>query len=614
MHANDRAREPRPVWFGPEETPIFGLVNAVEGDVRGAVVLCYPLGREHLSAYGTFALLAARLADLGLLALRFDYRSTGDSFDRVESEASSSQLLEDVRHAIDYVRGLGATRISVAGMRVGALLAAQAASTEPLANVVMWDPCSRGRSFIRAQRVLSLGVPSSGVSGTGTGTEGVPGLYLPPQILEEVATLELGEGSASLADRVLVLTREGSPPDRRLVDPLVLPNAEYQEVTGQAELLDMPTPLQVVPRDALASVVGWFDQATPASKHPICLPDPDGTVVAPWPGADGDDAALIVEQGVRLGPKGLFGISVQPKEEAGGPVFLFVSVANEHRLGPGRLWVQLSRRLAAAGLPSLRLDLGGTGDSPGPILAPDDVYSYQAVDEVVQAAEAVMGGDPANVVLVGVCSGGYHSLEAAVRLSPGGIYGINPTVFFDPPETNGGGPANPGRHFNLPMPSGGAIRGKVVSMRWVEQRIPPVKWAGRRFPEGTMRARRLARGAIVAMGRPVRKASWWARSRRGSTSHGPAAALAQLARAGTDVFLICGPEELRPFAKAPELLGSPSGRGRLHLELIPPLDHALRRPSDREDVTKAILAHLDQQFGTGFVSGGGAGPLYPQNP
>jgi dienelactone hydrolase len=612
LQADDQAAEPRPVWFGPEETPIFGLVNAVEREVRGAVVLCYPLGREHLSAYGTFAELAARLADLGLLVLRFDYRSTGDSFNRVESETSSSQLLEDVRHAIDFVRGLGASQISVAGMRVGALLAAQAATTEPLANVVMWDPCSRGRSFIRAQRVLSLGVPSSGASGSGT--EGVPGLYLPPEILEEVARLELGEGSASLADRVLVLTREGSPPDRRLVDPLVLPNAEYQEVAGQPELLDMPTPLQVVPREALASIVAWFDQATPTSRHAACVPDPDGVVVAPWPGADGDDAALIVEQGVRLGPKGLFGVSVQPKEGTDGPVFLFVSVANEHRLGPGRLWVDLSRRLAAAGLQSVRLDLGGAGDSPGPILAPEEVYSYRAVDEVVQAAEAVMGEDPARVVLVGVCSGGYHTLEASVRLSPGGIYGINPTVFFDPPETDGGGAANPGRHFNLPMPSGGAIRGKVVSMRWVEQRIPPVRWAARRFPEGTMRARRLARESIDAVYRPVRRASWWVRSHRGSANHGPAAALADLARAGTDVFLICGPEEMRPFAKAPDLLDRPGDRARLHLELIPPLDHALRRPSDRELVTRAILAHVDQQFGAGFVSGSGAGPLYPQSP
>ncbi len=610
LDVDDSAGDPRPVWFGPEEAPIFGLVNAKEREIRGAVILCYPLGREHLSAYPTFSQLAARIADLGLLALRFDYRSTGDSFDRTQPQSSSSQLLEDVGHAIDFVRSLGAAHISIVGMRVGALLAALTATTEPINHVVMWDPCTSGRSFIRAQRVLSLSVPSSGV--TGSGPEGVPGLYLPPEILKEVSRLELGEGSASLADRVLILTRAGSPLDRRLLDPLVLPEAEYQEIAGQAELLDKPTPFQEVPVSAVGSIIDWMERATPAVTHPVGLPEADGTGVAPWPSAGGDASALIAERVVRLGPNGLFGISSQPKEGPEGPVFLFVSLANEHRIGPGRLWVELSRHLATLGFQSVRLDLGGAGDSPGPVLAPDDVYSYQAVDDVVQAAEAAMAGEPANAVLIGVCSGGYHALEAAVRLAPRGIYGINPTVFFPPPETKGEGIRNPGRRFNLPMPSGATIRGKVVSMRWLEQRVPPARWAARRFPEATMTARRVGRGAIDAMGRPVRKFSWWVRSRSGPVAGGPAGELAKLARAGTDVFLICGPEEMRPFAKAPDLLGTQDDRSRLHLEVIPTLDHALRRPSDREDVTRAILTHLEQHFGVGLVSGSGTGPPFPQ--
>jgi alpha-beta hydrolase superfamily lysophospholipase len=612
LDVDDSAADPRPVWFGPEEAPIFGLVNANGREVRGAVILCYPLGREHLSAYPTFSRLASGIADLGLLALRFDYRSTGDSFDRTQPEPSSSQLLDDVRHAIDYVRSLGAVHVSIVGMRMGALLAALAAATEPIEQVVMWDPCTSGRSFIRAQRVLSLSVPSAGVSGSGA--EDVPGLYLPPEILKEVSKLELGEGSASLADRILILTRSGSPLDRRLLDPLVLPEAEYQEAAGQPELLDRPTPFQEVPVAAVGSIIDWLDRAAPSATHPVGLPEPDGTVVAPWPSAGGDSAALITERVVRLGPSGLFGISSQPKEGPEGPVFLFVSLANEHRIGPGRLWVELSRHLATLGFQSVRLDLAGAGDSPGPVLDPDDVYSYRAVDEVVQAAEAVTAGDPGNAVLIGVCSGGYHALEAAVRLAPRGIYGINPTVFFPPPETKGGGIRNPGRRFNLPMPSGATIRGKVVSMQWLERRVPPVKWAARRFPEATMTARRVGRGAVDSMGRPVRRISWWVRSRSGPAAGGPAGELAKLARAGTDVFLICGPEEMRPFAKTSDLLGTLDDRSRLQLEVIPPLDHALRRPSDREDVTRAILLHLEQQFGARFVSGDATDPHFPQCP
>jgi len=600
------ARDPRPVWFGPEEAPIFGLVDVKDPEIRGAVVLCSPLGREHLSSYPTFSRLAGRLAQMGLLTLRFDYRSTGDSFDRTEPGAGSmpsSPLLDDVRYAIDFVRGLGAAHVSLIGMRIGGLLAALAAGTDPVDNLVMWDPCTSGRSFIRALRVLSLGVPSAGV--TGSGVDGVPGLYIRPEILKEVSNLELGEGSATLAERILVLTREGSAPDRRLLDPLVLPTAEYKEVAGQAELLDMPTPFQEVPVAAMGSVLDWLDGATPLRRHPVDLPDPDGTAVAPWPGQD--SASLIVERVVRLGTTGLFGISSEPKEGAEGPTFLLVSVANEHRIGPGRLWVTLGRQMAALGFRSVRLDLGGTGDSLGPVLSPEAVYSYQAVDDVVEAARAVAPWDPGDVVLVGVCSSGYHILEAAVRLTPRGVYGINPTVFFPPPESKSGAPVHTYRRFNLPMPSTAGIRSKVMSIQWLEQRFPPLRWAGQRFPEATMTARRLGRDGINAMGRPARKLSWWLRSRRGTTGGGPAGALAQLARAGTDVYLICGPEEMRPFAQAPDYLGGPTGQAGLRLEVIHHLDHALRRPSDREDVSQAVLAHLAEQFGLGGVSAPGEG-------
>src|ERR1700689_3531125 len=131
MKADRAPNEPLPTWFGPEESPLFGLLSLNSSEARAAVILCPPLGREHTSAYTTFALLAAKLADVGLMALRFDYRSTGDSFDRPDDEGASVGLLDDVRCAVDFVRGLGATRIALVGMRIGALLAGLASSLEP---------------------------------------------------------------------------------------------------------------------------------------------------------------------------------------------------------------------------------------------------------------------------------------------------------------------------------------------------------------------------------------------------------------------------------------------------------------------------------------------------
>ena len=145
----------------------------------------------------------------------------------------------------------------------------------------------------------------------------------------------------------------------------------------------------------------------------------------------------VRERAVRLGPLGLFGIETEPAVIAGsGPTCVFFSVANEHRIGPGRLWVGLSRSLAGADLRSVRVDVNGFGDSPslddGQGLPP--VHSVIAIDDVLESARAISPDDPGNVVLFGLCSSGYQILEAALSLSPQGVCPLNPALVFEPPE------------------------------------------------------------------------------------------------------------------------------------------------------------------------------------
>ena len=125
---------------------------------------------------------------------------------------------------------------------------------------------------------------------------------------------------------------------------------------------------------------------------------------------------------------GLFGIETEPETGGSGPVCVFVSVANEHRIGPGRLWVQLSRRLAAEGFRCVRFDVNGFGDSPARDgLAGSTCALVLAIDDVLDVARAVSPEDPGNVVLFGLCSSGYQVLEAALTLSPRGVCALNPS-------------------------------------------------------------------------------------------------------------------------------------------------------------------------------------------
>lgn len=252
-----------PVWFGPTDAPLFGLVDVPEAQARGAIVICPPFGREYVNAYSTFSQLATCLKLLGFVVLRFDYRSTGDSFDRTADNSGAAGFVDDVRYAVDFVKELGVADVGIVGMRIGATFAGLRSALDPAAALVLWDPCPSGRSFLREQLALGLLIREKGVIGVREGSrpvdhEGgpafqIPGFSISQELLEEMSRLDLTSVEAVLADKVLLLTRSERTADRRLVARLGSANCEHREVTGQPDLLDVQAPTQIVPVEAVAN-------------------------------------------------------------------------------------------------------------------------------------------------------------------------------------------------------------------------------------------------------------------------------------------------------------------------------------------------------------------------
>jgi hypothetical protein len=99
------------------------------------------------------------------------------------------------------------------------------------------------------------------------------------------------------------------------------------------------------------------------------------------------------------------------------------------------MWVELARRWAALGVPTLRIDLAGIGDAGGdlePLRADEGFYVSSFVSETLTVLDALAArGLPERFVLAGLCSGAYWSLHAAIedeRVS--GAYMINPRAMF----------------------------------------------------------------------------------------------------------------------------------------------------------------------------------------
>lgn len=115
----------------------------------------------------------------------------------------------------------------------------------------------------------------------------------------------------------------------------------------------------------------------------------------------------------QFGPGNLTGIFTQPEmvaEEA--PIAIIINAGIVHRVGPFRLHVDLSRGLAELGIPSLRMDLSGLGDSPTRQGKFDDQSrAYLDVSDAMDHLQSLTGGK--RFVLIGLCSGAFNAHQIA---------------------------------------------------------------------------------------------------------------------------------------------------------------------------------------------------------
>jgi exosortase A-associated hydrolase 1 len=111
---------------------------------------------------------------------------------------------------------------------------------------------------------------------------------------------------------------------------------------------------------------------------------------------------LIPVQGDRL-----VGVLARPAQPAAALAMLIVVGGPQYRAGSHRQFVDLARRLAGAGYPTLRFDVRGMGDSEG------DARSFEALDDDIAAAlDALFDSCPGTrgVVLWGLCDGASAAL------------------------------------------------------------------------------------------------------------------------------------------------------------------------------------------------------------
>jgi pimeloyl-ACP methyl ester carboxylesterase len=580
----------------------FGWLHAASGS-RG-VVLCSPYGSEALSMHRAWREFAMRLSAAGLPTLRFDYHGLGDSAGRDEDPQRVRAWLDSVRSAVERLRAdTGVSEVTLVGLRLGATLAAVAASEiDGVDALVLMAPCASGKAFVRETRALARLIPLPEDASPPDPKLGVEaaGFLLTPSAVEELERLDLQKLLRRPASRILLLNRLDAPVPAGLVPHLRSLGAEVEE----ADFHDFASLMRATdgapaPRPSFTQVVRWLaDGMPPTLDRPPVFPQPQPQVL-PLPEA--------VERPVLFGANtDLFGVFCTPTERNPNlerPALLFVNSGATHHVGSGRSWVLAARRLAALGFASLRMDVSGLGDSAGRAEGCDNlIYVRDSLNDVLAALDWLHRQGYPRCTVIGLCAGGALALNAA--LADQRVIGqviINPGRFF----LGSGITTEEIKQASLHKGTGSYVRRLLRPETW------KAVLRGDQRAKGVARslARRAAWRLLGGFGDAARQLFGVQPSGAGDVPH----SFRRLAARGVDTLLVyskgdvtLGERDLRLGRDGIRLQGVP----RLRMVTLEGADHSLILRSARERFIDLLEDHLLQSLRTGSLSRAGTDPSW----
>jgi alpha-beta hydrolase superfamily lysophospholipase len=549
--------------------PVLSLLHEADGGAGPAVLMCPPFGREDVASYRSRREWADSLACAGMPVLRFDLPGTGDSGGRIEESPRFESWIETVRVLAGFLRQTTGHHTAAIGIGLGGMLAVAATSGgAPIDDLVLWGVPGNGRTLARelaaiarieTDSIVAAGAPEPPPEGTQELAPG--GFLLSANVVESLRRLDLAELRVFGIGRALLLTRDGIPPDDSLRAMLEASGAciDVADGDGFGGMMTVLPEAAQLPEGVRRAVEAWL-AAAPARS--VTIAQTSSTVPRRTTAELRMGTAAISEEPLQIDYEGreLFGILSRPTgTDEGEAALVLLNAGAIRHTGPSRLWVELARRWAANGTPTLRIDLAGIGDASGRgrSLTIADLYSPDYVRQVRAALDAIAAQTAVRrFTLLGLCAGAYWGFHTAlvddrVRL----VVMLNPRLLFWDPVIVAAYDAQT-RRSRL-----------VQASAWRQLR--------------TLRLRPLVRRLLTVAarlaGEPLRSR---ARSRaRREAYTATVSALDRLEAMGTrTVFAFCDGEPLRESLTGAGVGAQPNRWPSAELVDFPGRDHVLRPP------------------------------------
>ncbi len=371
---------------------------------------------------------AVALADKGVTVIVPDLFGCGDSEGEF-GQADWEIWKQDIRYLVQWAVDHGARQITLWGLRAGALLALDLYQDVTLSihRLLLWQPVHNGEQlmtqFLRLR--MAAGMMSGAVETVAQLRERlysgetieVAGYDVSPALvtqLDQVNIKRFTLPAGSNIDWFEVVNQAGKPlllASRKLIDELNVQGLEIRTATVEGEPFWaaqelVRTPLLIERTLAVVSEVSHYLSA------PLISPvGAKNHAEQPFLFDCQDDVLSGV---LHLGdPDNRTGVLVI----VGGP---------QYRVGSHRQFVHLSRGLAAQGIPVMRFDYRGMGDSSGSLLGFEHIQN-----DIRCAIDVFMRKQPAlrNVVIWGLCDAATAAgFYAAHDKRVAGLVLLNPWV------------------------------------------------------------------------------------------------------------------------------------------------------------------------------------------
>jgi pimeloyl-ACP methyl ester carboxylesterase len=386
------------------------------------------------------------LAQAGYPAARIDLPGTGDSDGSPRDPGRLDAWTGAVTDAARWLRERsGCGRVVGLGLGLGGLLVWRAAATgAPIDDLALWAVPDAGRRLVREIRI-ETGMVGGEEAPRSSGDFDAIGYVLTPETLADLEALKLAELPLPGPERrrALVLSRRGLGSDLRVVPMLEAAGVEVRvaDVPGWDELMDDPEKSRP-PLEAIEQTLAWLAddrrEPEPGDAAAAGPPVPARTEIELSVGGRPIRESVLAVSRESLVMRGVLAEPVAP---AAPPPFcaVLLNAAGIRHTGPNRTWTEISRRWAARGVPTLRLDLEGFGDSDGDgrtFLEPGGPYDPDLIAQMLFALDGLeRRGLPHRYAALGLCTSAYLAMHAALHSDRiAALFLMNQSVIFWDPE------------------------------------------------------------------------------------------------------------------------------------------------------------------------------------